>query len=73
MSLVSPALAGGYFTIELLGSLLDQHREALAESEVSEAAYGELKKCLKKITLTKCIVLVIISVLLSYYFGSTCT
>ena len=45
---MSPALAGGYFTIETLGSLLDQHREALAESEVSEAGHGELKKCLKK-------------------------
>ena len=69
---MSPALAGGYFTIETLGSLLDQHREALAESEVSEAGHGELKKCLKK-NHSKCIVLVIISVLLSYYFSSTCT
>ena len=44
----SPALASGYFTIEPLGSLLDLHREALAESKVSQAGHGELKKCLKK-------------------------
>ena len=45
---MSSALASGYFTIEPLGSLLDLHREALAESKVSQAGHGELKKCLKK-------------------------